>query len=73
MQGGLCKKHLITFFVKHFTRSHKNTICIDFQVHNPKLSQEGCFKTYVYCKRLSAGCSMKEAIDDFFYKALYRK
>ena len=30
MQGGLWKKQLVTSFVKHFTESHKNTICIGF-------------------------------------------
>ena len=42
MQGGLWKKQLIASFVKHFIKSHKNTICIGFQVYNPKLSQEEC-------------------------------
>ena len=73
MQSGLWKKQLVTFFVKHFTESHKNTTCIDFQVHNPKLSQDGCFKMYIYYKRLCIGCFTKEAIDSFFCKALYRK
>ena len=45
---------LQTSFVKHLTECHKNTICIDFQVHNPKLIQEGCFETYIYHKRLCA-------------------
>ena len=45
MQGGLRKKQLVASFVKHLTKCHKNTICIDFQVDNPKLIQEGCFKT----------------------------
>ena len=31
--------------------NQKNTICIGFQFHNPKLSQEGCFKTYIYYAR----------------------
>ena len=29
---------LQTSFVKHLTECHKNTICIDFQVHNPKIN-----------------------------------
>ena len=41
--------------------------------HNPKLSQEGCFKTYIYYASLCAGCSTKKAIDSFFCEALYRK
>ena len=53
--------------------NQKNTICIGFQFHNPKLSQEGCFKTYIYYASLCAGCSTKKAIDSFFYEALYRK
>ena len=47
MQGGVWKKQLITSFVKHLTECHENTICIDFQFHNPKLIQEGCFETYI--------------------------
>ena len=73
MQGSLRKKQLIASFVKHLTECHKNTICIDFQVDNPKLIQEGCFKTYIYHKRLRTWQSTKEAIDSFFCKALYRK
>ena len=65
MQGGLLKKQLITSFVKLFTENHKNTICIGFQVHNPKSIQVGCFKTHFYYKRLCTGCSAKEAIDSF--------
>ena len=41
--------------------------------HNPKLSQEGCFKTYIYYANLCARCSTKKAIDSFFCEALYRK
>ena len=73
MQGGLQKKQLIASFLKHFTKNQKNTICISFQVHNPKLSQEGCFKTYLYYTRLYTGCLTKEAIHSFFCKAHYRK
>ena len=68
MQDGLWKKQLITSFVKYFIESHQNTICIGFQVYNPKLSQGGVFKMYAYYKRLCTGCSTKEAIE-----ALYRK
>ena len=56
MQGDLWKKQLITSFLKHLAESHANVICIGFQVHNPELSQEGCFKTYIYYKRLCTGC-----------------
>ena len=41
--------------------------------HNPKLSQEGCFKTYIYYASLCAGCTRKKAIDSFSCEALYRK
>ena len=64
---------MITSFVKHLTQCHKNTICIDFQVYNPKLIQEGCFKMYIYHKKLCTRCSAKEAIDSCFCKVLYRK
>ena len=73
MQDGLRKKQWITFFVKHFTENHENTICIRFPFHNPKLSQEGCLKRYIFYKRLCTGCFAKEAIDSFFNKVLYRK
>ena len=49
------------------------TIYIRFQFHNPKLSQEGCFKTYVYPAGLCVGCSTKKAINSFFREELYRK
>ena len=53
--------------------NQKNTICIGFQFHNPKLSQEGCFKTNICCASLCVGCPTKKAIDSFFSEALYRK
>ena len=31
------------FFREHFNQNHENTICINFQFYNPKLSQERCF------------------------------
>ena len=40
---------------------------------NPKSSQEGCFKMYIYYASLCAGCSTKQAIDSFFCEALNRK
>ena len=41
--------------------------------HNSKLSQEGCFKMYIYYGSLCAGYSTKKAIDSFFCEELYRK
>ena len=73
MQGGLRKKQLITSFLKHFMKNKKKHYMCHFQVHNPKLSQEWCFKTYIYYTRLCTGCSAKEVIDSKFCKALYRK
>ena len=79
MQGGLWKKQLITSFVKYLTESHKNTIRIGFQVHNPISVQEGCFKADVINPdvinhtRQCTRCSTKEEINSFFCKALYRK
>ena len=57
----------------YWPESHKNTICIGFQVRNQKLSQEGCFKAYMYYKMLCTGCSTKEAVGSFFCKSLYKK
>ena len=41
MWGGLRKKQSIISFLKHLKKNQKETICINFQFHNPKLSQEG--------------------------------
>ena len=57
MQGGLRKKQLITSFLKRFTKNQKSTLCISFMVHDPKLSQEGCFKPYFYYPTLCTGRS----------------
>ena len=62
MQGGMWKKQLITSFVKHLTECHKNTICIDFQVHNPKLIQEGCFETLSTIKGFVQGALRKKQL-----------
>ena len=67
MQGSLWKKQLIT---SKYRKSEKYYM---LRFHNPKLSQEGCFKTYIYYASLCAGCSTKKAIDSFFCEALYRK
>ena len=53
--------------------NQKNTTCIGSQFQNPKLSQGGCFKTYIYYASLCARCSTKKAIDSLFCEALYRK
>ena len=72
--GWSVKEAIDHLFCKTLYReSNTNAICIGFQVYNPKLSQEGCFRTYIYYKRLCTGCSSKEATDNFFCKALYRK
>ena len=60
MQGNLWKKQLIT---SKYRKSEKYYM---LRFHNPKLSQEGCFKTYIYYASLCA-------IDSFFCEALYRK
>ena len=57
MQGGPRKKQLITSFLRRFTKNQQSTLCISFQVHNPKLSQEGCFKPYFYYPKLCTGPS----------------
>ena len=67
MQGNLWKKQVIT---SKYQKSEKYYM---HRFHNPKLSQEGCFKTYIYYASLCAGCSTKKAIDSFFCEALYRK
>ena len=64
---------MIASFIKYFTENDKNTICIVFQFHNPKLRQEGCFKQYVYYATLCRGRSTKEQNDCFLSKALERK
>ena len=66
----LRKKQFIASFVKHFTENHENTVCMVFQFHDPKLSQEGCFKPYDYCTRLCTGRSTNEQTDSFFRRAL---
>ena len=72
--GWYVKKAIDNFFCKTLNRmSLKYYMRIDFQVHNPKLTQEGCFETYIYHKRLCIRCYVKEAADSFFCKALYRK
>ena len=48
----LRKRQFIVPVVKHFTVNDENTICNVFQFHNPKLSQQGCFKTYIHYTRL---------------------
>ena len=36
--------------------------------HNSKLSQEGCFKTYIYYASLCAGCSTEKELMASFVK-----
>ena len=67
MQGSLWKKQLIT---SKYRKSEKYYM---HRFHNPKLSQEGCFKTYIYYADLCAECSTKKAIVSFFCEALYRQ
>ena len=67
MQGSLWKKQLITF---KYRKSEKYYMR---RFHNPRVSQERCFKTYIYYASLCAGCTTKKAIDSFFCEARYRK
>ena len=67
MQGDLWKMQLLT------SKNRKSEKYCMHRLHSSKLSQEGCFKTYIYYASLCAGCSTEEAIDSFFCEALYRK
>ena len=49
----------------HFTENDKNTICIVFQFHNPKLSQGDVLNRMSIIQD-----SMKEGTDNYFCKAL---
>ena len=51
--------------------NQKNTICIGFQFHNPKLSQDGVLKRIFTMQVYVQGT--KKAIDSLFCEALYRK
>ena len=67
-QGALPQKAIDSFFCKALYRKSLNTICIVFQIFNSKLSQEWCFKPYVYYIKLLQGVT-KEATDRFFRRA----
>ena len=54
------------FFREHFNQNHENTICVNFQFYNPKLSQERCVCSAGLCNRWST----KEAIDSSFRRAI---
>ena len=54
-----------SFFREHFQQNHENTICVNFQFHNPRLSQKKCVMLCVCSTRLYKGCSTKEAIVRF--------
>ena len=58
------------FFREHFNQNHENTICVNFQFYNPKLSQERCFMLCVCSTGLCNRCSTKEAISSFFRRAI---
>ena len=58
------------FFREHFNQIHENTICVNFQFCNPKLSQERCFMLCVCSTGLCNRCSTKEAIGSFFRGAI---
>ena len=52
--------------VMPFTENDENTIRTVFQFHDPKLIQAGCFKPYVYYRRLCTGhLRKKELIASF--------
>ena len=52
--------------VMPFTENNENTIRTVFQFHDPKLIQAGCFKPYVYYRRLCTGhLRKKELIASF--------
>ena len=58
------------FFREHFNQNYENTICVNFQFYNPKLSQERCFMLCVCSSGLCNRCSSKEEIDSFIGRAI---
>ena len=51
-------------------QSHENTICVNFQFYNPKLSQERCFMLCDCSTGLCNTYSTKKAIDSFSFRAI---
>ena len=70
VQGALRIKRMIASFVDHFRKIIKIQYASTSSFHNPKLSQEKCFMLYICSTGLFKGCSMKEAIDSFFRRAI---
>ena len=65
--GWSVKEAIDNFFCKTLYR--KSNKCYMRRFSSSKLSQEGCFKTFIYYKRLCTGCFMKEAIDFQFHNS----
>ena len=60
--GSSTKEATVNFFREHFNQNYENTICVNFQFYNPKLSQERCFMLCVYSTGL---CNRKQLIASF--------
>ena len=58
------------FFPEHFNQNQKNKMCVNFQFYNPKSSQDRFFMHCVCSTGLCNRCSMKEATDSFFRRAI---
>ena len=56
----LYKKAIDSLFSEAPYRKSLNTTCIIFRFYNPKLSQDRCFKPYVYYRKLLQGTFRKK-------------
>ena len=70
--GASCstKEATDSFFRRTHEQNHGNTIRVNFQFYNPKLSGKRCFMLCVCSAELYKGCSTKEATDSFFRRAI---
>ena len=68
--GDLRNEQLIAHFVQYCKKINENIICINFQLHNPKLSHVSCFILFIYYAMLFEGRSTKEATSSFLFRAL---
>ena len=58
----LYKKAIDSLFSEALYRKSLNTTCIVFRFYNPKLSQERCFKPFVYYIKLLQGALRKKRL-----------
>ena len=62
LQGVLQKKAIDTFVWEALFRKSLNTVCIVFRFYNPKLSQEQCYKPYVWQIKILQGALQKKRL-----------